>query len=283
MLTIVLILVSLAAVAAAATAYGSVRWTAGTHELRARLEAARLPMKPPLVDFRELEGLPAPVQRYFRNALAEGRPVVTGVRLRHRGSINLGETTDRWKPFTSDQRVVIRRPGFDWNARIGVMPGIAVRVHDAYTAGEGLLQAAWLGLFPFVDLRGTREMAEGQLMRFLAEAAWYPTALLPSQGVRWQSLDVHSASAAVTDGSVTVTMRFRFNGEGRIETVRAEARARTVGKQIIPTPWCGRVWNYQERAGMQVPLDAEVSWLLPEGEKPYWRGRITEIGYEFAQ
>lgn len=26
----------------------------------------------------------------------------------------------------------------------------------------------------------------------------------------------------------------------------------------------------------------EVAWLLPEGIKPYWRGRITEIEYEFA-
>jgi hypothetical protein len=34
---------------------------------------------------------------------------------------------------------------------------------------------------------------------------------------------------------------------------------------------------------MRVPLDGEVAWLLPEGPKPYWRGRIAEIDYEFAQ
>jgi hypothetical protein len=35
---------------------------------------------------------------------------------------------------------------------------------------------------------------------------------------------------------------------------------------------------------MVVPLDGEVAWLLPdEGAKPYWRGYITEIDYEFAQ
>ena len=29
--------------------------------------------------------------------------------------------------------------------------------------------------------------------------------------------------------------------------------------------------------------DGEVAWLLPEGPKPYWRGRITSLRYEFAQ
>jgi hypothetical protein len=44
-----------------------------------------------------------------------------------------------------------------------------------------------------VNLRGTPEIAQGELMRFLAEAAWYPTALLPSQGVQWKAIDDFSA------------------------------------------------------------------------------------------
>ena len=56
-----------------------------------------------------------------------------------------------------------------------------------------------------------------------------------------------------------------------------------MGGEVVPTTWRGRFWNYEERGGMRVPLDGEVAWLLPEGEKPYWRGRITEISYEFAR
>jgi hypothetical protein len=282
-LKIVIIVVSVAVAAVAAVVvYGALRWEAGTRELRARLEAARRPVKPEFVAFRELEGLPAPVQRYFRIVLQEGQPMVTGVRVQHRGTFNMGETTEQWKPFTSDQRVVNRRPGFDWDGRVAMMPGLTVRVHDAYVAGEGILHAAVLGLYSVANLRGTREFAEGELMRFFAEAAWYPTALLPSQGVRWDGGDARSARATLVDGAVTVTMLFSFNEEGMIETVRAEARGRAVGDQVIPTPWQGRFWNYQQRGGMQVPLDGEVAWLLPEGAMPYWRGRITEVAYEFA-
>lgn len=284
MLKIVTVIGLIVVTAVAATVvYGALSWSHGTRQLRARIENACVPIAPQVVEFRELEGLPAPVQRYFRTVLKEGRPMVTGVRVRHEGTFNMGETTDRWRPFTSDQRLITRRPGFDWDARVKMMPGLTVRVHDAYVEGEGILYAAFLGLIPLVDLRGAGDVAEGELMRFFAEAAWYPTALLPNQGVRWEALDAWSARATLTDGSIALAMIFTFDDSGTIETVRAEARGRTVGKQVIPTPWQGRFWNYQERGGMRVPLEGEVAWLLPEGAKPYWRGRITWIEYEFAR
>jgi hypothetical protein len=263
--------------------YGTYLWNAGTQELRARLDEARVPVRPRSVDFRELQGSPAPVERYFRAVLEEGQPMVAAARVRHEGSFDMGETIDRWKPFSSDQKVVTRRPGFDWDGRVAMAPGLPVRVHDAYVAGEGILNASVLGLFPVVDMRGAGQVAEGELMRFFAEAAWYPTALLPSQGVRWEAVDDRSALATLTEGDISVTMLFTFDEQGLIETVHAEARGRTVGGEVIPTPWRGRFWNYEERGGMRVPLDGEVAWLLPEGDKPYWRGRITRISYEFAR
>src|ERR671911_837899 len=219
-----LITIALAAVLISAWLYGAYRWNAGTQELRARLDAARVPVRPQTVDFRELESLPAPVQRYFRLVLKEGQPMVAGVRVQHRGTFNMGETTDQWKPFTSEQEVVTQRPGFDWDGHVAMMPGLPVRVHDAYVEGEGILHASLVGLFPVVDMRGGSDVAEGELMRFFAKAAWYPTALLPSQGVRWEAVDDHSAYATLEEGDISITMLLTFNGEGFIDTVRAEAR-----------------------------------------------------------
>jgi hypothetical protein len=275
-----LIVLALAAGVAALAALGSFRWRAGTRALRERLDAARAPVEPRVVDFRELEGLPAPVQRYFRRVLKDGQPVVAGVRVKHSGSFNIDEKASRWKPFTSDQRVVTRRRGFDWDGRVAMMPGLRVHVHDAFVAGEGTLQASFLGVFPLVNLRGTEEVAEGELMRYFAETVWFPTALLPGQGVRWKGVDDRSARGVLVDGAITVSMLFTFNEQDLIDTVRADARGRTVGGQVVPTPWHGRFWNYAERGGMRVPLDGEVAWVLPEGPKPYWRGRIKEIAYE---
>ena len=164
-----------------------------------------------------------------------------------------------------------------------MMPGLTVRVHDAYIAGKGILHATLFGLVSLVNLRGTPEVAHGELLRFFAEAAWYPTALLPSQRVRWEEVDDASAKATLKDGEITLTMLFRFNENGLIESVRAEARGRTVGAKVIPTPWEGRWSHYELRDGMRIPLEGEVAWMLPEGPKPYWRGRITSLTYEFVR
>lgn len=278
-----IVLAVLAVLYVAAAASGSWRWRQATAALEQRLRAEARPAAAARVDLRALDGLPAPVQRYLRTALRDGAPIVAAARLTHEGEFDLGGEREKWKPFVSTQQVSTSRPGFVWHARIFAAPGVAVQVHDAYVGGQGLLRASLLGWVTLADPAPTRELAEGELMRWLAEAAWYPTALLPGQGVRWQAVDEHSARATVADGGVEVSLVFRFGPDGLIESVRADARGRTVGGRTLPTPWEGRWSHYAERAGMQVPLTGEVAWLLPEGRRPYWRGTVGTLDYESAR
>ena len=280
-----LIVVALALGVAGAVVYGNARWDSDTRALRERLDAAWVPPSAGTGIHRaeDLAALPPPVQRYLRAALSENQPLVAAVSLEHSGTFDVGEDTAQWKPFTSTQRVVTRPPGFDWDARIGIVPGVAVHVHDAYVGGEGLLRASVLGLVPVADLHGAGELAQGELMRYLAEAAWYPTALLPSQGVHWDPIDANSARATLAHGETSVSLVFRFGDDGLIDTVRADARGRTVADTVVPTPWIGRFWNYAVRDGMRIPLEGEVAWIMPYGTRPYWRGRANQIRYEFVQ
>jgi hypothetical protein len=273
---------ALAAVALGLAAYGNARWAESTRTLLGRLEATSLPPTASHYDARELKGLPAPVQRYFRAVLKDGQRIILAATVEHIGTFNLSQNGEKWKPFTSQQRVVTRRPGFLWDARIEIGPGLAVRVHDAYVGGEGILRAAVLGLFTVADLHGPGDIAQGELMRFFAEAPWYPTALLPSQGVRWEAVDDHSAKATLMDGTLSLTVLFSFNDAGLIESVRIDERGATVGKTIVMMPWEARVSSYQERDGMRVPLTGEASWLPPQGRRPYWRGTIASLAYVFS-
>jgi hypothetical protein len=34
---------------------------------------------------------------------------------------------------------------------------------------------------------------------------------------------------------------------------------------------------------MLVPIDGEVAWVPPEGEKPYFRGHIIDIDHGFVR
>src|ERR1700682_1590875 len=279
---ILIVTMGLTVIVTVALIYGSRRWESATKEMHAKMEAARLPVGRKAYSHDELIGLPAPVQTYFRAVLKDGQPIVSGVHVELSGTINMSATGEKWKRFTSTQRVIAQRPGFDWEGRIEMMPGLTARVHDAYVAGEGVLHATLFGLVSLANLRGTPEIAQGELMRFFAEAAFYPTALLPSQGVQWKAIDDLSAKATLKDGEAAVTLLFRFDENGLIKSVRAEARGRTVAGAVIPTPWEGQWSNYELRDGICVPTEGEVAWLLPEGPKPYYRGRITSLHYEFA-
>ena len=274
-------LVLVALLVVAAFLYGHHQWDGGTRQLRALLAGARMPMATVRYDAAETMELPAPVRRYFSLALREGQAMVASVELEHRGTFNMGETAPQWKEFQSTQYVVMQKPGFDWNGTILMMPGLPVYVHDAYVVGQGILRAEMAGLFTLADMAGTPEAAEGELMRFLAEAAWYPTRLLPSQGVVWEAVDEKRARATLVDGGTRVQLEFRFGEDGLIAGVRAAARYRTVGKRLEAAPWEGRFWAYREHDGMKVPMEGEVSWILPAGPWPYWRGRITQLRYEY--
>lgn len=279
---VLVVVVSLCLIFAAASVFGAWQWSVTTRELVAQLRAGRVAPATSRYHGSELADLPAPVQRYFRAVLTDGQPIVTAVRLTQIGTFNLGTSADQWKPFTATQDFETARPGFVWNATIMMFPGFPVRVVDAFTAGKGLLRPTLLGLYAMGTQEGKGEIARGELLRHFAESVWFPTALLPSQGVVWQAVDDTSAQATATDGPISVTMLFRFEKEGLISSIYVAGRATKVGEATVLMPWECRMSNYQTRSGMRIPLTGEALYLTPRGEKPYFKGTIDTMAYEFA-
>lgn len=253
---------------------GEWRWRRVTAQLRMRMPGPPAGSAGAPVELERAAQLPPPVARYLRAVLPPGARPSTVLEFRHAGDFNMGEESDRWLPFRSEQLVRTSPPAFDWNARIRLMPGLGVRVHDAYVEREGILRASLLGLIDVAHLRDTTALARGELMRFLAESPWYPWILLPGGDVVWAAVDEHSADATLTADGHEVTLRFTFGADSLVTTVHAAARDRSVGGEMVPTPWEGRFWDYALRDGVRVPIAGEVAWLLPEGRKPYWRARL---------
>lgn len=264
-------------------AFGASRWKVATRSLVAALDATRADSRATHYDAAEIAGLPTPVLRYFEQALSDGQPIIRSVDLTQSGTFNLSLEAPQWKPFTARQHVITARPGFVWDATILMFPAVPVRVVDAYIAGEGMLRPAILGLFPLGAVQSKGEIARGELMRYFAEAVWYPTALLPSQGVVWQAVDDSSALATMVDGGVSLTLLFRFGADGLVAEVHADARGGMVGKTVVMMPWDCRMSEYRQQDGMQVPFVGEVVWQTAQGETSYYRGRIERLAYAFAK
>jgi hypothetical protein len=261
-------------------AFADWRWRARSRELVRRSRRIRGPLGR-TYSSADLAGLPESVVRYFRAVLPDGQPIVRFARFSQRGEFLLKPEAGAWSPFRADQTIATNPAGFVWDARIRMTPGVSVRVRDSFVEGVGSMLGSVLGVFPVVRAEGTPEIAEAALQRYLAEAVWFPTALLPSCGVVWTPLDGSSARAALTAGGTTVSVDFRFGEDGFVREIFTPARSRQVGSRAVPTPWRGRFSVYGERGGMRIPLAGEVEWLLPEGPQPYWKARLLEIAYEF--
>jgi hypothetical protein len=86
---IVLIILTLVVGIVGAIAIGGYPWHLCTKELRANLQAARLPIKPLTFEAREIADLPQPVQGYFRAVLKDGQPLIVAARVSHEGTFNV--------------------------------------------------------------------------------------------------------------------------------------------------------------------------------------------------
>ncbi len=276
------VLGSLALCLAGVLAFADRRWRTRSAKLEARLRRRGEAERPGTFSEAELDGLPEPVTRYFQAALREGQPVIRGARLSQRGEFLVKPVQGVWRPFRATQSVAVEPAGFVWDARVRMVPGLSVRVRDCFVEETGGVRASALGLFPMLSVEGTSEIASAALQRYLAEAPWFPTALLPRHGVVWTPLDDSNARATLTAGATTASIDFHFGDGGFIREAFAPARFRQVGDRFVPTPWQGRFSEYAERDGMPIPLACEVEWLLPAGPRPYFRCEITRIAYEYG-
>jgi hypothetical protein len=223
-----------------------------------------------------LADLPDPVRRYAETVLEEGQPYVRTARIEQRGEFRLGEGDGpgAWRPLTAVQHVAVEPPGFVWDARIEAVPGLPVRVIDRYTGGEGNLRATLWSVLPVARANSEPAMDEAELLRYLAECVWLPTALL-GERVEWEPVDDATARATIRDGETTASLTVHFDDSGLIERVHAAERYRQETGDYAP--WTGRFREYRVRNGVLVPTEAEVGWDDTDG--PYWRATVESIEY----
>jgi hypothetical protein len=215
--------------------------------------------------------VPAIIQSFARHAIRE-TPVPNTVWLRQCGQMR-ANLRGSWQPFTAEQAISIHRPGFAWLARMQAAPLLSAHVLDCYVDGEGLLEARLFRSMPLARVAGA-QATQGELMRYLAELAWAPHAMLHNPQLSWREIDATTVEVSAESPGGPARVRLIFENRD-ITRVEADDRPRMVGRRLVPTRWQGRCCDYREMNGCRIPTRAVVSWLLDEGPFEYWRGRVT--------
>lgn len=179
-----------------------------------------------------------------------------------------------WLPIAATQISGTRDPGFVWQARGRMASIIPLVVVDGYVAGEGWLEVRLAGSVPVANARGA-DVSRGEAMRFLAELAWNPDAIVNAAGLAWRQVDDQTVEVVLQTEGGPARVRLGFDRDGDVLSIEADDRPRAVGDQNIPTRWIGRFSGYARFGNYRLPRFGEVAWVLPEGEFVYWRGEIV--------
>jgi hypothetical protein len=213
----------------------------------------------------QINELPKSVQRYFIYALPDKKPYISFARLIHKGELKIN---NKWRKVKGEEYFTTEKPGFIWRGKLRFFSGI-----DSYYVGKGNLQIKFLNKIKIVDKK-SEEIYKSELLRWLSEAPWYPTALLPSDTLKWEEIDYYSAKAILTDSGLTVEGIFHFNEKGQV--IKFEARRY---KDNSPEDWIGFYDDFRNVNNIKVPFYVEVGWHLDSGLDKYVRFQVEKIQY----
>jgi len=193
------------------------------------------------------------------------------VRLTQVGRMRQGGAA-RWMPFSARQTIAIRECAFEWRARAG--PLGMVSVCDALKDGEGRLDVLALGIVPISRAERSSALVRGELMRYLAELAWAPDAILLNTELRWREDGPDDLAVSAGTGETMAEVVLSLDSQGRIAGAFAPDRPRSATAPFLPTPWRGRFSDFRRHDDTWLPFAGEVGWEIDGVEELYWQGRM---------
>lgn len=218
--------------------------------------------------------LPATVYDLAMRLGANPNATMRNVCLRQKGRMKTSLDSTSWLSFTATQSIAMRSCAFDWLAHLGPFGVISAR--DALKVGVGSLDVKALGFVPLARAKHTPALVRGELMRYLAELAWAPDAILHNTELRWRIEDRDTLAVSAGAGDTASEVILSLDHEGRIASAFAPDRPRSATPPVLPTPWRGRFSDYRQHGTHWLPFAGEVAWEIDGKSIVYWQGRLTD-------
>ena len=222
--------------------------------------------------------LPKPVRKYLQYALGGHRSPYAVARIRQSGSFRVNET-DNWVPVAAEQYLLISKPSFVWQGRMQPHAYLWTESQDALLNGSAFTEHRLYSAFLFQHYAGKASDLSG-LARYLTEAPWLPTALLPSKHLSWFPIDATTARAVLTFNGCQVSADFFFNKAGEI--VRVATADRSLFRSGAPQkhPWSANYRRYEQHKGIKVPMEMESEWNFEGRSFSYAKLHVESITFE---
>jgi hypothetical protein len=211
------------------------------------------------------EGLPAPVERFYRLTFGERVPVVHSAVVTGRGTMTFGGISAPAR-FRFSYEL---GKGYRHYFEVTFFGLPVMRANEWFHDGHGRLE------LPFGKFEGPK-VDQGGNLALWAESIWAPSIYLTDPRVTWQGIDDASAIMRVPfkDGRESFIVRFDPDS-GRIRTF--ESMRYRDEKDTAKILWLNEVHQWGSLAGLTLPTSTSVTWF--DQGKPWAWFNPEEVVY----
>lgn len=214
--------------------------------------------------------LPKQIQKYIELTNFIGKKEIKTVMIKQKGVFN-PNLKGKWIPLTATQYFDVDSMGFVWNAKASI-----IRVKDQFINGKGELKVKLFGLFTVGKANGP-EIDQGEVLRFLAEIMWFPTAFTKDY-LEWEEIDDNSINVSIIYNQQKAKLRLHFKDSGEIWKITAN-RFREINGKYSLDQWIIDVLEYKNFGDVILPYKAQVAWKIDDKLEYYDKFHLTELWY----
>ena len=225
----------------------------------------------------DIQHLPSIIQKYLHYTGSVGKEKVLNFRAEFKGGIR-SKSTEDYMPLKSVQYNFTERPArlFYIVAKKKGIPAKGIHLYRDQTA---IMLIKILGLFTVVDAKG-KEMNQGETVTLFNDMCFLAPATLIDRNIEWKEEDSLTVAAKFTNGSITVSAKLYFNGEGEIVNFVSNDRFETTdGKSYKNYPWSTPVTGYATINGYRLPSGAKLIYEHPDEDLCYGEFNLVSIEY----
>ena len=228
-----------------------------------------------IITERDLQHLPAVVQKYLKYSGVLGKERLQNVRIEFEGELRSRKM--EWFPFRSKQYNTFDPPTRSF-FMYGDMMGTSVPGYHSYKDGKASMLVKLFGLIPVADNKGELMNIAETVTVFNDMCLMAPASLIDNR-VTWGSSDSTYADATFTNNDISISAKLLFNEIGQLTDFISDDRFDISGDTPMKFRFSTPVKEYGEFGGINVMSFGEAVWHYPDGEFVYGKFRLKNIDY----
>lgn len=213
------------------------------------------------------QGLPAPVERFYKTVYGEQIPVIETVVIKGRANI---------APFgvkLPARFLFVHNTGKDYRHYIeATWFGIPLlKVDEGYLDGKSFFES------PMGNIYDDASTNQGANLAVWAEAGWFPSLWITDPRVRWEAVDENTALLFVPFEEKQENFVVRFNPETGLMDSMEAMRFRDSGPQAKQILWITRNLPGKKIEGTQLDAVGSATWM--DQGQPWATFTLEEVNY----